>query len=42
LSVRNIPGDHFTMVKEPAVNTLVEIVSECLEKALAAQAVEAV
>ena len=42
LSVRTIPGDHFTMVKEPAVNRLVEVAAECLEKAQAAQAVEAV
>ena len=42
LIVRNIPGDHFSMVKEPAVNTLVEIAAERLDKAMALQAVEAV
>jgi thioesterase domain-containing protein/acyl carrier protein len=42
LEVHVLPGDHYSMIKEPHVKELVKVLATCMDKALQRSAVEAV
>jgi len=42
VDVRHVPGDHYSMIKEPDVRTLATALGSCIDLAVSKRAVEAV
>jgi len=42
VDVRHVPGDHYSMIKEPDVRTLSTVLGSCIDLAVSKRAVEAV